>query len=101
MILTILLALIGVNLATIALFWLDKQAAIKRHRRISEKTLLTFALIGGTPGAFYAQHRFRHKTQKQPFKTFLIVIAGAQVIFAVACLFYPELWQSAIEAINL
>lgn len=100
MILTLPLILITINLATIGLFWLDKQAAIKHQRRISEKTLLTFALIGGTPGAFYAQQRFRHKTQKQPFKTFLMVIAAIQVCFIIACLIHPQLWTEFISVIT-
>ncbi|WP_368411101.1 DUF1294 domain-containing protein [Gilvimarinus sp. 2_MG-2023] len=29
------------------------------------------ALLGGWPGALYAQSRLRHKTIKQPFKTLL------------------------------
>lgn len=91
MILTLLLAFIGINLATVGLFFLDKQAAIKHQRRIPEKTLLLFALIGGTPGAFYARKRFRHKTQKQPFSAFLISIVAVQLALIVASIAFPEL----------
>ncbi|THH35687.1 DUF1294 domain-containing protein [Aliishimia ponticola] len=45
----------------------DKRCAIKAGRRIPERTLLLWALIGGAPGAKLAQQHFRHKTRKQPF----------------------------------
>jgi uncharacterized membrane protein YsdA (DUF1294 family) len=85
----IMLALVGINIVTIGLFWLDKQAAIKGQSRIAEKTLLLFALMGGTPGAFYAQQRFRHKTQKEPFRSILKLIAGLQMVVIVAAIAFP------------
>jgi len=72
------LALIAVNLWTMLRFYQDKQRAIAGERRIPEANLLGLALIGGTPGAFLARHLFRHKTRKQPFSTWLIVIAVIQ-----------------------
>jgi uncharacterized membrane protein YsdA (DUF1294 family) len=47
-------------------------------RRLSERTLLLWALIGGTPGTFLGRHVFRHKTRKQPFSALLWLIAAAQ-----------------------
>jgi uncharacterized membrane protein YsdA (DUF1294 family) len=46
---------------------------------VSEGNLLALAAIGGTPGAFLARHLFRHKTRKQPFTTYLVLIAALQV----------------------
>lgn len=100
MILTVLLGLIGVNVMTVGLFWLDKQAAIKRQYRIPEKTLLTFALIGGTPGAFYAQQRFRHKTQKEPFRSLLKLIVVMQLAALVAALIYPQAIMTFISNLS-
>lgn len=73
------LYLISVNLLTAFLFHVDKQRAIRRDRRIPESNLLLLAMIGGTPGAKYAQRRFRHKTLKQPFAGALGVIGVIQI----------------------
>jgi len=72
------LALIAVNLWTMLRFHQDKQRAIAGERRIPEADLLGLALIGGTPGAFLARPLFRHKTRKQPFSAWLILIAVIQ-----------------------
>jgi uncharacterized membrane protein YsdA (DUF1294 family) len=71
--------LVVVNAWTVLRFWQDKRRAIRRDWRIPEATLLTLALIGGSPGAFAARHFFRHKTRKEPFSTRLMVIAAMQV----------------------
>lgn len=59
-------------------FHQDKQRAVAGVRRIPEANLLGLALIGGTPGAFLARSCFRHKTRKQPFSTWLMLIAVIQ-----------------------
>ncbi|MDU3302747.1 MAG: DUF1294 domain-containing protein, partial [Enterobacter ludwigii] len=58
-------------------------------RRVPEATLLVFGLIGGWPGAIIGQQLFRHKTQKQPFKTYFIVsvIVSISAMVAVYQLF--------------
>ena len=54
----------------------DKLAARKAWRRVPETTLLVLGLAGGWPGAILGQQCFRHKTQKQPFRTrFFISVA--------------------------
>lgn len=45
----------------------DKAHAAERVSRIPEAKLLFFAIIGGWPGAKYAQRKLRHKSYKQPF----------------------------------
>ena len=79
MLATALCALLLVNLWTILRFYQDKQRAIAGLRRIPEADLLGLALIGGTPGAFFARHKFRHKTRKQPFAQALNLIVLGQV----------------------
>jgi len=74
----ILAALLPVNLVAFTLFAMDKRRARMGLRRLSERTLLLWALIGGTPGAFLGRHVFRHRTRKQPFSTLLWLIAAAQ-----------------------
>lgn len=80
--------LIAINLWTVLRFCDDKQRAVRGDRRVPEGELLGLALVGGTPGAFFARHRFRHKTRKQPFSTWLYLIAASQ-IGAVAALSIP------------
>jgi len=63
------------NIAAYIAFFIDKKLAQKNARRISEATLLGLAFIGGSGGALLAQQHFRHKTQKQPFKTYLYAIS--------------------------
>jgi uncharacterized membrane protein YsdA (DUF1294 family) len=72
-------ALVLVNLWTLLRFRDDKQRAVRGERRVPGRTLLTLALIGGTPAAFFARRRFRHKTRKQSFSTYLQLIAMVQL----------------------
>ncbi|EDL5249292.1 DUF1294 domain-containing protein, partial [Salmonella enterica subsp. enterica serovar Typhimurium] len=58
------------NVLTLAIYGIDKTAARKTWRRVPESTLLVFGVVGGWPGAIVGQQLFRHKTQKQPFKTY-------------------------------
>jgi uncharacterized membrane protein YsdA (DUF1294 family) len=71
-------ALIGINAWTVLIFWNDKQYATKGLRRIPEADMLWLAFIGGTPGALLARQLFRHKTRKQPFSTYLLLICAVQ-----------------------
>lgn len=74
----ILAALAAINLLTFYSFWLDKRQAVIGGRRVSEARLLRLAVIGGTPAALIARQMFRHKTRKQPFSTYLLLIAAVQ-----------------------
>lgn len=60
--------LLGFNILTFAIYGLDKSAARAGGRRVPEKVLLGLGLLGGWPGAFFAQRLWRHKTQKLPFQ---------------------------------
>jgi uncharacterized membrane protein YsdA (DUF1294 family) len=73
------LYLVVISLATYFAFWLDKRRARQGSWRISESNLLFLALIGGSPAAIFAQQRLRHKTRKEPFRTFLFCIPGVQI----------------------
>jgi uncharacterized membrane protein YsdA (DUF1294 family) len=66
------------NCLTVLRFWQDKQRAIAGERRIPEADLLGLAMIGGSPGALLARRLFRHKTRKEPFSTWLLLIAALQ-----------------------
>lgn len=74
------IALIALNLATFALFGIDKVRAENGEWRIQESTLLGLSLIGGTVGAYAGRRLFRHKTRKQPFNANLLAITVLQVL---------------------
>jgi uncharacterized membrane protein YsdA (DUF1294 family) len=97
---SLILYLAGINLVTFAMFAWDKYSAIKGQWRIPEKTLLALALAGGSPGAIVAQQRLRHKTRKQPFRAYLILIAGLHAVLLVA-LTIPVTRQLLLEQLHL
>lgn len=57
-----------INGLTLVVYWQDKRRARRGQWRVPEATLLFFALIGGSPAAWWAQKRFRHKTKKGSFR---------------------------------
>ena len=80
--------LIIVNLFTVLRYWQDKQRAKAGGRRIAEADLLGLALIGGSPGALLARRIFRHKTRKQPFSTYLLLIVAIQAGMLIGLAFF-------------
>ncbi len=68
-----------INAITVAAFAIDKRRSSTGAWRIPESRLLWFAALGGSPGAFWARGRYRHKTRKQPFVGRLQLIAMVQV----------------------
>ncbi|MBB4233467.1 DUF1294 domain-containing protein [Rhizobium esperanzae] len=79
------------NLIVFSVYYLDKRAARQGGWRISERTLLTLALIGGSLGAVAAQQILRHKTRKEPFRSILAAILILHGILAAALTSAP-LW---------
>lgn len=68
-------------------YWQDKRAALQGKWRTSEAALLGFALFGGWPGAYLARHLFRHKTRKQPFRTYFWVAVALNSCILTVLLF--------------
>lgn len=71
----------------------DKEQAIQGGWRVPESTLLTLALLGGWPGAKLAQHRFHHKTRKEPFRSILNACALGPLLIAllgITAVFRPQ-----------
>ena len=81
--------LLLLNAWTFAAFAIDKRRAIQGQHRYRESDLLLLAFLGGTPGALVARQVFRHKTRKQPFSTYLLVIAMVQIGAAIGLLMPP------------
>lgn len=60
--------LVIINIITFFVFGLDKiKAQIHQSRRVSEKNLWSFVVIGGSAGALVGIKFFRHKTRKLDF----------------------------------
>lgn len=62
-----------VSLITLLTYLKDKSAAQKGDWRTSESTLHLLAILGGWPGALYAQALFRHKSKKTDFRVVFFV----------------------------
>ncbi|GAA5078133.1 DUF1294 domain-containing protein [Lysobacter panacisoli] len=75
---------LALNVATALLYGYDKAISGGPRRRIPERTLLAFALLGGSPGALLAMRVFRHKTAKPSFRRAIALIVAAQLIALVA-----------------
>lgn len=85
--------LLLVNLLTLLIYGADKLAACKGWQRVPEITLLLFGVLGGWIGAIVGQRLFRHKTQKQPFKTYFIlsVVLNLLLVLAVGYWLYGRM----------
>ena len=82
--------LVAINAVTYLMYAWDKHRAKKGQRRISERELLGWALVGGTPAAFFAMRRFRHKTQKTSFRLWFWLILALQVGLLYALFHYQR-----------
>ena len=56
-----------VNLVAFCLCGVDKRRTKKGRWRIAERTLLTAALLGGSPGLLLGMRAFHHKTRHKKF----------------------------------
>ncbi|MFW7194898.1 DUF1294 domain-containing protein [Enterobacter sp. BNK-29] len=73
-----------INVLTLVMYGADKMAARKGMRRVPEATLLIFGVTGGWPGAIVGQQLFRHKTQKQPFKSYFFISVVVSIAMMAA-----------------
>ena len=67
-----------------ALMLADKRRAREKARRIPERTLLSWSLIGGSAGVLAGSIVARHKTRKQPIAFLLRAIPAGQLLLALA-----------------
>lgn len=74
------------SLVSFVLYGLDKSRARRGGRRVPERTLHLFELLGGLPGALLAQRVFRHKSRKPAY----------QVVFIGIALLHVVLWAGVI-----
>ena len=65
------------SVVTFCIYAWDKLQAKRSGWRVPEANLHLLALLGGWPGAYFAQSVIRHKNTKQRFQTiFKLTIAG-------------------------
>ena len=89
------------SVATFALYYLDKSAALRGGWRTRETTLQLAALVGGWPGAVVAQQLLRHKNRKATFQAafWCIVVLNVAVLLVIVwyegpmAAFFMELGQ--------
>ncbi len=83
--------LLGINAVSFFVYGLDKLYARGRAWRITERTLLMLALLGGTLGALAGIKLFRHKTRKSTFLVWvgLIMIIQVGAILTYFSYFHP------------
>lgn len=91
--------LLGINVAAFGAFGWDKFCAERDMYRVPERTLLTLAAIGGAIGAVFGQQTFRHKTRKEPFRTYLNFIAVLNLV-GLAALSVPEIREAFFDALQ-
>lgn len=68
--------------ASVVLYFLmgyDKQQAKQEGRRISEKTLFAWAVLGGAMGGWLGMTQFHHKTRHWYFKWGFLLLAVVQL----------------------
>lgn len=81
-----LLYLLLINAAAFVLMLVDKVKAKKNRWRISERTLMLSAALGGSVGALLGMYTFRHKTRHIKFTLGVPAILIIQLALAL-CLF--------------
>ena len=69
-----------INVAAFLIMFIDKSRAIKNQWRISEKTILTVSLFGGSLGALAGMYMFRHKTKHLKFRILLPLFFVAHLL---------------------
>ena len=75
--------LVAINLISFILYGIDKRRSKKSKWRISEKALITTALLGGSVGALLAMKVFRHKTKHKKFTIGVPLILVLQIVLLI------------------
>ena len=69
------------NIVVFLMYGIDKFCAVHDQYRISEKTLLSCAFLGGGFGALFGMTVFRHKTKKTLFRLLVPVFCVLNAAF--------------------
>lgn len=83
----LLVYLLLINAAGFLIMHSDKRRAVKKHWRIPERTLMAFAVLGGSAGVFLAMVTLRHKTKHPKFSVGVPLLLTVQTL---ALLFWMQ-----------
>lgn len=84
----LMLYLLLVNAAGFLSMLVDKYKAKKNLWRISEKTLIGIAVLGGSVGSLAGMYTVRHKTKHPKFTIGIPVILAIQILVFLVVLTY-------------
>lgn len=76
-----------INILGFIITGIDKKKAVENKWRISERGLITLAILGGAPGVYLAMRTFDHKISKPLFKAgvlFLLFIYVALLLWYIS-----------------
>ena len=79
----ILIYLVAMNVVTFFMYGIDKRKAKRSKWRISEATLLSLAVIGGSIGAWLGMRVWHHKTMHKKFQLGIPLIIVAQIALVI------------------
>jgi uncharacterized membrane protein YsdA (DUF1294 family)/cold shock CspA family protein len=85
----VLTAVALLNLATFYVYWRNKEAAVQGGWRASENQLHGLAVLGGWPGAWFAQQILRHKSSKKPFRVLYWATVAINLVGLIGWLVWP------------
>lgn len=91
--------LVVVNLITFATYGIDKSRARLGEWRISEKTLIVLALLGGSLGAFLGMRVFHHKTRKPLFRVFIPLLLVLDIAVFGTVLYLSDYYHADASAL--
>ena len=79
-----------INIVTFVVYGVDKSKSKKNKWRISEKTLILLAVVGGSVGTILGMNVFRHKTKHLKFSVGVPIIIALQVVLAVVFVCFKD-----------
>lgn len=85
----VLVGLALLNVTALFAYWRDKHAATHGEWRVQESVLHGFAVLGGWPGAWFAQSVLRHKTRKPSFQLAFKATIALHCLVLLAWLIWP------------
>ena len=80
-----------INLAAFLIYGLDKWKAKKGRWRISEISLISLALLGGSIGALLAIKVFKHKTRHKKFTIGIPAICVLQLSLLIWLYYFTDI----------
>lgn len=80
--------LVLINVVACTAMFMDKYRAEHQKWRIPEKTLFTFALLGGSLGGIFGMYAFRHKTKHKKFSVGFPAILIVQIVLGIIIYMY-------------